>query len=92
MKRNFKVGKRHGRGLQFNVFTEDELNDIHAATSEVLWKTGVFVEDARQIRFIFTSRIQRRRSWMEVLFGAKIRLKPIGYCANGMAKTDMKTV
>ena len=45
MKRNFKVGKRHGRGLEFNVFTEDELNDIHAATLEVMWKTGVFVEE-----------------------------------------------
>jgi trimethylamine--corrinoid protein Co-methyltransferase len=45
MKRNIKTGKRYGRGLEFNVFTEDELNDIHCATLEVLRKTGVFVED-----------------------------------------------
>lgn len=46
MKRNIKAGKRYGRGLEFNVFTADELNDIHDATLEVLQKTGVFVEDA----------------------------------------------
>ncbi len=45
MKRNVKAGKRYGKGLEFNVFTDDELNDIHAATLEVLWKTGMFVED-----------------------------------------------
>ena len=45
MRRNIKTGKRYGRGLEFNVFTQDELEDIHAATLEVLWKTGVFVED-----------------------------------------------
>jgi len=50
-KRNIKAGKRYGRGLEFNVFTADELNDIHGATLEVLRKTGVFVEDesAREI-------------------------------------------
>ena len=45
MKRNLKAGKRTGGGLSFSVFTEDELRDIHAATLEVLWKTGIFVED-----------------------------------------------
>ncbi len=45
MKRNFKTGKRHGRGIEFRVFSEAELGDIHAATLEVLWKTGVYVED-----------------------------------------------
>lgn len=50
MKRNFKVGKRHGRGIEFRVLSDDELDDIHAATLEVLWKTGVFVEDEEAIQ------------------------------------------
>ena len=54
MKRNIKAGKRYGRGLEFNVFTTDELNDIHDATLEVLQKTGVFVEDSTA-RDIFAS-------------------------------------
>ncbi len=49
MKRNFKAGKRNGRGLEFRVFTDDELHDIHTATLEVLWKTGVYVEDQEAI-------------------------------------------
>ena len=49
MKRNIKAGKRYGRGLEFNVLTKEELDDIHAATLEVLWKTGVFVEDEEAV-------------------------------------------
>ncbi len=49
MKRNIKAGKRYGKGLEFNVFTRGELDDIHAATLEVLWKTGVFVEDEQAL-------------------------------------------
>jgi trimethylamine--corrinoid protein Co-methyltransferase len=45
MRRNLKAGKRYGRGLDFRVLSEEEINDIHSATLEVLWKTGVFVED-----------------------------------------------
>jgi len=44
MKRNIQAGKRTGGGLEFNVFTEDELHDIHTATLEILWKTGIFAE------------------------------------------------
>jgi trimethylamine--corrinoid protein Co-methyltransferase len=32
-------------GFSLNVFTEDELDEIHLATLEVLEKTGLFVED-----------------------------------------------
>ncbi len=32
-------------GFSLNVFTDDELNEIHLATLEVLQETGVFVED-----------------------------------------------
>jgi trimethylamine--corrinoid protein Co-methyltransferase len=49
MRRNIKAGKRYGKGLEFNVFTRGELDDIHAATLEILWKTGVFVEDEQAL-------------------------------------------
>jgi trimethylamine--corrinoid protein Co-methyltransferase len=45
LKRNLYAGKRQSGGLRLNVFTDDELDQIHAATLEVLWKTGIFVED-----------------------------------------------
>jgi len=51
MKRNIHAGKRQSGGFSLNVFTEDELYEIHLATLEVLEKTGVFVEndEAREI-------------------------------------------
>ena len=50
------------------MLSDDELHDIIAATLEILWKTGIFVEDEealelfaggplisiRQVSFIFT--------------------------------------
>jgi len=45
MKRTVKAGKRYGKGLTFSVLDDAEIRDIHAATLEVLWTTGVFVED-----------------------------------------------
>lgn len=45
MKRNIYAGKRQTGGFSLNVFSEDELYDIHLATLEVLEKTGVFVEN-----------------------------------------------
>ena len=45
MKRNPHAGHRGSGGLSLNVFTDDELNDIHLATLEVLRRTGVWVED-----------------------------------------------
>jgi trimethylamine--corrinoid protein Co-methyltransferase len=44
MNRNIRAGKKTGGGIEFKVFTEDELHDIHTATLEILWKTGIFVE------------------------------------------------
>ena len=51
MKRNLHAGKRMSGGFSLNVFTDDELYEIHLATLEVLEKTGVFVQDeeAREI-------------------------------------------
>jgi trimethylamine--corrinoid protein Co-methyltransferase len=45
MKRNLRAGHRSSGGLSLNVFTDDELNDIHLSTLEVLQRTGVWVED-----------------------------------------------
>ena len=45
MKRNLHAGKRQSGGFSLNVFSDDELYEIHLATLEVLEKTGVFVED-----------------------------------------------
>ncbi len=42
--RNFHPGKARSQGLGLNTLTDDELDDIHLATLEVLDKTGLFVE------------------------------------------------
>ena len=45
MKRNLHAGKRLSGGLRLQVFTDDELNEIHLATLEILEKTGLFIGD-----------------------------------------------
>jgi trimethylamine---corrinoid protein Co-methyltransferase len=45
MIRNPRAGARKSGGFRLEVFTEDELLEIHSATLEVLSRTGVFVED-----------------------------------------------
>ncbi len=44
MKRLMRAGGQMSRGLCLKMFTDDELDDIHSATLEVLDRTGVFVE------------------------------------------------
>ena len=44
MKRNLFAGRRRSGGIGLNVFTDDEIEDIHLATLEVLERTGVWVE------------------------------------------------
>ncbi|MCP4218716.1 MAG: hypothetical protein GY765_29060 [bacterium] len=39
------AGKNRSCGLSLNFFTEDELEDIHNSTLEVLERTGIFVEN-----------------------------------------------
>ena len=41
---NFHLGKHDDQRLSLNSLTDDELNDIHQATLEVLEKTGLFIE------------------------------------------------
>lgn len=45
MKRNLHAGRQLGSGLSLNILTDDELQEIHYGTLEVLSETGVFVED-----------------------------------------------
>lgn len=45
MKRNLNAGNNLLGGLDLNLFTTAELDEIHLATLEVLQKTGLFVED-----------------------------------------------
>lgn len=51
MRRQPRSGHLCSGGLRVNMFTDDELDDIHLATLEVLERTGVFVEDdeAREV-------------------------------------------
>ncbi len=46
MRRNLQAGRRRFGALSLEMFTEDDLVDIHQATLEVLADAGVFVEDA----------------------------------------------
>ena len=45
MRRNLHAGKRHSGGLNLKVFTDDELDEIHLATLEVLKETGLLFDD-----------------------------------------------
>ena len=54
MKRNLCAGKRRSEGVRFEVFTADELADIHFGTLEVLERTGVYVED-EEARAVFAA-------------------------------------
>ena len=44
MRSELWAGKHRTLGLSLNFFTDDELDDIHLGTLEVLEKTGLFVE------------------------------------------------
>jgi trimethylamine--corrinoid protein Co-methyltransferase len=45
LKRNIYAGKSLSGGLGLKIFSDDELDDIHRATLEVLEKTGLFFDD-----------------------------------------------
>ena len=50
MKQNLRACKRRGVAFNLEVFSEDELDEIHLATLEVLEQTGVFVEDEKALK------------------------------------------
>ncbi|RLB88703.1 MAG: hypothetical protein DRH26_13050 [Deltaproteobacteria bacterium] len=45
MKRNVHAGRQLSSGLSLNILTDDELDEIHYGTLEVLNETGIFIED-----------------------------------------------
>ena len=50
MKRSRHAGRTRGGGLSLNVFTPDEIDDIHVVTLDVLERTGVIVVREKAIR------------------------------------------
>ena len=50
MIRNPRAGARKSGGFRLEVFTDDELREIHLATLEVLSRTGFFVEDEEALQ------------------------------------------
>jgi len=52
MRRNPYAGSRKSGGFRLEVFTDDELREIHLATLEVLSRTGVFVEDEEALEIL----------------------------------------
>ena len=50
MKRSRHAGRTRGGGLSLNVFTPDEIDDIHVVTLDVLQPTGVIVVREKAIR------------------------------------------
>jgi hypothetical protein len=46
------AGKKQNGGLGFQVFTEDELYEIHLATLDVLEHTGLFFEDEEALEVL----------------------------------------
>ncbi|MBW1867282.1 MAG: trimethylamine methyltransferase family protein, partial [Deltaproteobacteria bacterium] len=44
MKRNLHAGKHLNGGLSLNILTDDEVNEIHLGTLELLETTGLFIE------------------------------------------------
>jgi trimethylamine--corrinoid protein Co-methyltransferase len=49
MKRNLHAGRQLSSGLSLNILTDDELEEIHYGTLEVLDETGIFVEDEKAL-------------------------------------------
>jgi trimethylamine--corrinoid protein Co-methyltransferase len=45
MKRSIQAGKQESGGVSFSILSHADLDQIHAATLEILWKNGIFVED-----------------------------------------------
>jgi trimethylamine--corrinoid protein Co-methyltransferase len=52
LKHKLNAGKKPKAGLGFQVFTEDELDDIHQATLEVLEHTGLLFDDEEALEVL----------------------------------------
>jgi trimethylamine--corrinoid protein Co-methyltransferase len=54
LKRNLYAGKSLGGGLGLKIFTDDELDDIHLATLEVLENTGLLFDDDEALEVLYS--------------------------------------
>jgi trimethylamine:corrinoid methyltransferase-like protein len=54
VKRSRHAGRTRGGGLSLNVFTPNEIDDIHVVTLDVLQPTGVIVVREKAIRTDYT--------------------------------------
>lgn len=54
MKRNLYAGKSLSGGLGLKIFTDDELDDIHLATLEVLESTGLLFDDDEALEVLYS--------------------------------------
>ena len=52
MIRSIKAGKRQHGGYSFSVFSDEELDDIHLASLEVLERTGAFFDDPQALEIL----------------------------------------
>ena len=52
MSRNINAAKKRNGSLGFQIFTEDELYEIHLATLEVLEHTGLFFDDEEALEVL----------------------------------------
>jgi trimethylamine--corrinoid protein Co-methyltransferase len=49
MQRNLHAGRSLNKGLSLHILTDDELEEIHLGTLELLERTGLFIEDERAL-------------------------------------------
>ena len=45
MKRNAYIGKQKNIGFSFRALSDDDLEELHLATLEILEHQGIFIED-----------------------------------------------
>ncbi len=61
MRRNLHAGRSLSRGLSLNILTEDELEEIHLGTLELLAQTGVWMEDPQALTLMADAGAQVNR-------------------------------
>ena len=69
MKRNIFAGKRQSGGLGLNLFTNDELEEIHMATLEVLEKGILRGRHSYTIYRALAGRFERYGKYPESRYG-----------------------
>jgi len=68
MKHNLHTDIRPNGGLSLNVLTDEQVNEIHLGTLELLDQTGVFVEDEKALDCfeLGGARVDRKRKMVQI--------------------------